>query len=893
MNSLLVRIAPRFFKPSLAHSKRSIRFMALKRLDLQDPVQQAHFLEWLEKEKDSQLIQEALPLFPDLQPLVQLLDKELPSALHTPLMQHISKALLDPDLPALTGQTLLAATHNTPLLLNIISTAEEQNLRLQAIDQLQAEENDWLEIALSNSMARVRYQAATRIHTEASLEQLVKEALGDKKVQRLARDRLAELKAQQQAKEQALEQQEKLVKELEQQLNSQDLPLFAARLEHLERQWSQLAAFPAPPSLEKNYQQLLEKAQQKAQQLAEQERSLKLAKERQEQVRQLADQLLEKLNQLNTQAVNQLSSDGASIQEALDQLQADWSQNNLHQEASSSQKKHWQEHTQTLEKHLSSWQTFNEQLPALQILLTESEWSNQQLKAAQKLLDLINWPTHFQAPTEIQEIHTLLKELQKQPVAAPSPQQTFNDKDCLNKLKRLENLLDEGNSRDAQKVMQQLQELMAQAPAGFRDQQAAYFSRLSARFAELKDWQGFVAAPKRETLCEQMEALAEDKSMQPAAKAERIQALQQEWKELGSAAMNKALWKRFKAAADLAYLPCKAWFAEQARLREYNQDQRRIICEELEKLVSSEQHLALDEDALDSLMTKVHDEWRRFNPVNRAEGKRLAERFQKALKPIKDHLYQLRQQHAENKRSLIQAAKALLEEENLRTATATSKKLQEQWRQLGKAPGSLEHQLWKEFRSACDQLFERRDQQHSQQLQEQQANLILAREHLEAAEQALQNKDLDAATASYQQALQVGQLPRQEKNGWEKQLQAFKQALQQAQATQKNQALLNQFSERWQQLADTPLSEQDSSQARQLVLQLENLAGVPAAAEDQALRMQLQVERLNAGIKGEATPQGKTQEAIALFDTWEATLGSREGPLADRFIQAFEQLFKN
>ncbi|SFC49952.1 protein of unknown function [Marinospirillum celere] len=890
MNSLLVRIAPRFFKPSLEHSKRSIRFMALQRLDLQDKLQQQHFLEWLEKEKDPQLVQNALPLFPEPEQLASLLEKPLQPAVTNLLIQYLVEQLTDPGKEEAERKKLLEKIQQPGLLLAVISSANEQEMRLQAMQQLESDEADWLEIALSNSMARVRYQAASQIQQETSLEQLVKEAQGDKRVLRLARERLTAIRAKQQEALEARDHQQKLVRELEQHLNSKDQQLFAARLEHMQRQWSQLQHFPAPASLTQRYQELLKMAQQRAEQLAAEEKALRLAEQQKQAARQEQKQLFEQLQLLQNQLANTLSEQGDLLHEEFQQLQAAWTKSTSQHLAEPNLAKQWQLSLNQLHPLLTSWQTFKNHLPELQILLAESEWSSQQLRAAQKLISLINWPLAIQAPAEIHELQELVKELKPfQPEPTVPGQPPFNEQSCLNKLQLLEGHLDEGNSRDAQKILQQLQDNFAAAPTSFRNQQSAYFNRLTARVAELKDWQGFVAAPKRESLCEQMEALAEDQSMEPQAKADRIQALQQEWKELGSAAMNKALWKRFKAAADLAYEPCKAWFAEQAQQREYNQQQRRIICEELEKLTSSNQRQELDENALDQLLTQVHEEWRRFNPVNRAEGKRLAERFQLALQPIKDHLYQLRKNHAEQKRELIKAAKALLEETDIKAATATSKDLQKQWRDLGKAPGSLEHQLWKEFRTACDRLFERRDQQKDEHLQQQQDNLKQARELLNTAELALSEGDLELALEKQREASTIRPLPRSDQSGWDEQLQKFKKQLQLARQQQQKQKQLNQLLSLWEALPDDqPL--ENTELARKLTLQLETLAGISSPEEDQALKMQLQVERLNAGIKGEAAPQEKTQEAEEALKTWQEAIASRQGPLGQRFILALQQL---
>jgi hypothetical protein len=869
--------------------------MALQRLDLQNPAQQDRFLTWLQEETDPDVIQQALPLFPRLQPLLELLQSELktcPEPLCNILLRHLSQALNASDYNPDEQQATLAEITHKELLLELISQADSLDLRLQALSQLTANEDSWLEVALSNSLSKVRYQAASRIQGEKALEKLVKEAQGDKRVQRLARERLADLKAQEQKRQEALEQKQKLLQQLRQHLNSKDQQLFAARLEHLQRQWSLLEDFPADIQTENQYRELLTQAQEHVAELAAQEEA-----QRQQEAELLASQklqteLLQQLEEWATSVPTQQIEQPQELRAQLQELTDNWQASNDRHPASASNKRLWKKLSQQLEQAYAAWESFYQLAADLQILLAEDHWSNQQAQACQRLLNKLDWPAALAAPEDVLALRERLATLASQQEASAQPSAAeFNESRCLKDLQQLEKLLAEGSSRPAQRLLQQIQNLMEAAPAAFRQKQTPRLRKLSAQAAELKDWQGFVAAPKREVLCEQMEALADDQSMEPQAKADRIQALQNEWHELGSAAINKSLWKRFKHAADLAYEPCKIWFAEQARQREYNQQQRQVICEELEALTRTDSHKNLDEEGLDKLLTQVHDEWRRFNPVNRVEGKRLAERFQQALTPIKDYLYGLRQEHADKKRQLIASAKELLQSEDLQAATASSKELQNQWRQVGRAPGSLEHQLWKEFRAACDQLFQQRDEQRQSQNLAREERFLQAQKELNEARQALQTGQLSSAKKLYRSAASLRSIPRKKTESWQQELQDFAAQLETATRQNQHQEQLHKLEASWQQLPeDQPLA--DPELARHLTVKLETLTGLPVPEEDQALKMQLQVERLNAGIKGENITNDYQQEAGELLDQWLESVKSREGSLSNRFIQALKTYYQ-
>ncbi|SFX77607.1 DUF349 domain-containing protein [Marinospirillum alkaliphilum] len=881
MNALFIRIAPFLFKPSLEHENRSIRLLAVERLDFDDPQQQDYFINWLQQEDDARLMLEALPRFPDRSRLIQLLNSlQDDSHLSRTLSQFLAGQLSAPDA---ADQPLLSSIRHPSLLLELIRSAETLELRLQLLEQLDAEEHHWLEIALSNSLARVRQQAAERITSESALEKLMREAQGDKRVQRLARERLAALRAAQQAAAEAETQRNQLLEQLARLTEGRDDQLFAARLEHLQQQWQNLQQ-DASVQQQQHFARLNQQAETRAEQLRQEEQQRLQQLQAQQAARNSQLQLLEQLQQLEQQLLNKpqgeqqpLSSN--ELQQQLHHLQQSWQAAYAVIKAEAQTQKHFQQLHQQLSEccnALTQWQNLQ---PALQQLLDAEQ---PDIKSLQQLLASLRWPATLDTPELLQQARRCLKQTQTTSSPQTTPRTQPDTRQLQQELERLEQLLDEGNSRQAVKLHQQLQALADSLPT--HHALVNRFKSLTARVAELRDWQGFVAAPKRETLCEQMEALAADQDMAPQAKADRIQALQQEWRELGSAAASKALWGRFKQAADLAYEPCRTWFAEQSQVREHNQQQRGIICDELEQLASSNSHLNLDETALDQLLTGIHDEWHRFSPVNRVEGKRLADRFQQALTPLRDQLHQLRQQHAEHKRELIRQAEALLTTEDLQAAIEQSKQLQQQWREIGSAPGSLEHQLWKSFRSHCDALFQLRDEQRRNQQQQRNQRFTTALEQLAAAREAMQQGQLQEARRLFRQAAGLRQVPKREQNSWEAELTAFAMELDQLQLAEQRQASSAELQALLAQLPEQGEPE-DQQAAQRLLLQLDLLTGYPIAAEEQAAKLQLQVELMNAGL-GQQQDHNPHQQICQLIQHWQQLGGSRSGAGGTRLQQS-------
>jgi exonuclease SbcC len=369
MNALFIRIAPFFFKPSLEHRNPDVRLLALERLQLENAEHQSAFLEWLRQEQNESLLESALKLFPHTSALIQLLNdqQESESALAKSLCRHLAVLLAsEHQYTTAERQDLVSQIQHTPLQLELIRTAEPLELRLSLLEQLQADEEHWLDIALGNTLARVRLQAAETISSETALEKLLREAQGDKRVQRLARDRLNAYRAAAQAEADTLEQRHKLLEQLQRLVDSRDERLFAARLEHLIKQWQSLD-LAKTEDLQQRFDQLCHRAETFIQQLqtAEAERLAVIAQQ------QAAEENRQQLQQQLEDLIQQLQAETplATISDNLQAIQNQW-QNTLQQHpVKPQQQQNFQQRfnqANTLLQAVDRWQQLQ---PALEQLL--------------------------------------------------------------------------------------------------------------------------------------------------------------------------------------------------------------------------------------------------------------------------------------------------------------------------------------------------------------------------------------------------------------------------------------------------------------------------------------------------------------------------------------------
>jgi exonuclease SbcC len=244
--------------------------------------------------------------------------------------------------------------------------------------------------------------------------------------------------------------------------------------------------------------------------------------------------------------------------------------------------------------------------------------------------------------------------------------------------------------------------------AGVRKQ----LDETTAALAKLRDWQAFAVLPKKEALIRRMTALIEQ-SLDPEFRAQSIRDMQDEWKTLsrGLQDQQQDLWEEFHRLAQLAYEPCREFFTEQRHLREVNLSKRKEVVEQLEVYCQLVDWQNPDIKEIDRVLQIARNDWTKYTPVDRIANKALQQAFDKSHRTLFDRLRQEQAVYKASKVAIIEQAKVLLTQEDIRSATDQVKKLQQQWKAIGMVGRRDEQTLWLDFRKVCDQIFARKDEQ--------------------------------------------------------------------------------------------------------------------------------------------------------------------------------------
>ena len=231
-------------------------------------------------------------------------------------------------------------------------------------------------------------------------------------------------------------------------------------------------------------------------------------------------------------------------------------------------------------------------------------------------------------------------------------------------------------------------------------------------------------------LCEQAEALMVEPSIVDAF--HKLQKLHDEWRETGPVANEhkEVLWERFKAASSRINKQHQEYFdgVKQEQLK--NLELKKELCAKTEALAEQPYTSRKEWNKASERLIEIQKMWRTIGFAPKKDNIRIYERFRSAcdrffeakrefyagVKSEMEHNLQLKQE-------ICEAAEALQSSEEWKRATDELIALQAKWKQVGAVSRRYSDQVWKRFRAACDNFFERKAKHFASIEDEHDANL--------------------------------------------------------------------------------------------------------------------------------------------------------------------------
>ena len=881
------------FTPKWQHTDAQVRLSAL---DVSTDVQVISTLAVDDSDQDVRL--KAISLLSENALLIQLVNDKNTQIKQAATQQFLAVNLGSQD----TQQQLLKIeqVQDAQLLMTIATVMGNNELAQAALSNIQ-DEQQLVTFINQSASAKARLLAMEKISQPELLKALAKQFKNkDKTLTRLAKNKLSTLNETEKAQQLAIAHINQLLSNALQLADANFKPTYLAELTHLKQAWlkvdgsdSQKLDFAKAINI---CEQILLDNQQQQTELLTQQQNIQEAQE-------LHKKALDQLQQIFEDCKAGSIADASNLTSSLQEVSDIWQQACQLHTPDPTSKKEFDALLKPLKSLQSSLDTLEKLKPQDNKEGADFSHHLKQFKSIESSIKKVNWPNEFPAGKQLHELEASLEVKQ-----AKLNEHRKNERNTIssinNYLQQLEKDIEEGQLKNAKHTDSKIRKLLKLLPPQSDKSLNNKFQTLSSQLLELKDWQGYAAAPKFENLCIEMENLI---TAQIDAKqlSNMIRNLQDQWKALGGLPdkqQHQALWTRFKKASDTAYEPCKQYFKDLSKVKMYNKEQKEEISQQLESFFTNNDWANADWAAIQTLLDYANSEFKKYSPVENSVHKALQSRFQAATKQIHGKIIGFYQENAQLKQAIIDETKELQTQDDLAGAIEKCKKLQQNWKTIESA-GRQEHSLWKTFREQCDALFNRRtaeNQAHKEQLnaEKTQANALVEKANLlleSANSDSLQLlKDLKQALQQLDLPASIMETKNQQLNKVEEQIHQNKRdqkVLAQQQLWVDAMALSQQVAQ-WElnsegdtqaitaliQETKLPKGTADALQQRlrkkaihsnedylKLCLALEITQDVASPSNDQAARMALQVERLQKNM-GKKLPEVTEQVELLQLD---------------------------
>ena len=838
----------KLFKPRWQHSKAAVRIKAVHRLS---PGNTKHLEVLTQLARQDQSVEVRLAAVdkiaaPDL--LSDILIHDSDPDIRRSVTQRICNIILDPGYTLSQQSECLISLQDENILTHIALNSTNSELQQQALQRI-TDQHCLISLTINGNSTHVRQSAADKLNMPELLEQASRAIKGrDKTVYRIIRNKQQELLEQSRHEENLRLRQEELLTSLEHLSQTSFFPLYSTKLTALCQQWDQLQASP-DESIGQRYERIIERCQHTI--TVEQQRcDAQLQNEQQDRAKkQHQAELLHKLEEITLRCATLISGEHFCIAD-LDAEQNCWDSttqellNSTNEPSNIAQLTPLKQRFNLYQRASRNW---IKNSPASSSLLNESPCAEvaaplqQYLNKINLFIQQINWPADISKPVQLQAVIQRCDEVRNQ-LHQLSLERLHCSEDLSDLLSQFEQQIETGQIKAAGQIERQVEAKLNSINGSTPKPIQQRYKGLIARLSELKNWQGFAVEEKKEQLCQQMEALI-DNSAEPPALAKKIQLLQQQWKQLDSSDPfhSRTIWQRFKAASDQAYTPCEHYFREQKQQREDNLSKRTQLVSELSNYLNQLDWQEADWGLVEQLSRTVKREWKEYAPVDRTPGRQVQTKFNALLKQLDGKISEHRDQVAHDKKDILNQAINLAATDNIESAATQVKALQKRWKEAGNTFHSVERELWPEFRKACNLVFENLNKEKQVQSKAQQPDttenlfeeaLIQRISICDQLENLIQNGTLDQLALDEVQSV------------W-------------AQSDRTNEHFEPLINRRYELLLEfvsgrieiEQLLEITETALRKLCIRLEILLGQESPEQDQSLRMEYQMDRLQKALE--------------------------------------------
>ena len=241
---------------------------------------------------------------------------------------------------------------------------------------------------------------------------------------------------------------------------------------------------------------------------------------------------------------------------------------------------------------------------------------------------------------------------------------------------------------------------------------------------------------QKTSMCEQAEALMEEKSINKVHA--ELQLLHEKWKEVGPVKreLREEIWERFKEATHKLHKRRNEHFLDLKEKGKQSLENKSVICQKIANLTESEVKSHIEWNKLTLQVQEFEAEWKKQVPISKEDNKTAWKLLRETLSNFyskKNKFYKEKKQEnkqiIQNKVVLCEKVEELVNSEvSWKEKTNKINKLNEDWKKSGYLPNSQSDKLWKRFRIAMDNFYDSK-KSFFEELDKEKADNLAKKEH--------------------------------------------------------------------------------------------------------------------------------------------------------------------
>ncbi len=292
---------------------------------------------------------------------------------------------------------------------------------------------------------------------------------------------------------------------------------------------------------------------------------------------------------------------------------------------------------------------------------------------------------------------------------------------------------------------------------------------------ELKDLDLKKNLEQKIELCEKAEELLLENSIIKSFK--ELQRFHDQWKEIGPVPTdkNEDLWERFKSTTDKINQRRREHYKQLQDQHDKNYEAKTGLCEKADQLLATEANTIREWQNKTKQFNELFRLWKTIGPAAKKQNDEIWERFKTTLDAFfnekKEYFAKLKEQQINNynlKLDLCVRAEAIKDSDDWRQTSRDMIQMQKEWKEIGPVPRKHSDKIWKRFRAACDEFFNRKSDHFANLRGEENENLRKKEELIKQVEEAAfdgsRSENLDLLKDFQRQWTGIGFVPFKEKD---------------------------------------------------------------------------------------------------------------------------------